>query len=583
MAEGGIAKSWFRRRSLFGKYVVSFVAVVVLVLADERRPRDLVHLHRSDAILSSAQSEKAEAIGAAHRAIRCREIERQINWATRASATTLDQRRSDYALLLQQVPAVDRVIQLDAAGKEQLRADARGRSSSGADIDYSGNPRFKETQEKSVWFSPVYFDGPDPFMTIAIRHSGRNAGSTVAEINLKFLSSFSIRSRSARTAKPISSGRPGACWRIPTPMHRLGTTWPSFRRCRWSSATAPSGVILRTRSRRAFGFDGGGRHRTAELARLFRAAHEHGASSRSTICCSGPVGWWRPAFCSRCSPACCSRADGGPDPGLAGRRAATGSEQFRSPHRGQSRRTKSRTWRTISIAWRTSCRNPTAAWSRRSRNARAISSSRSASSRRSRRSAARSHRRSIVNSVLATIVTRAVELSTGRRRRDLQLRCVREVFELAEAHGVDQAFPGGDPRQSDRLDASVMGMSAQKRKPICIADLSSRAEVSAEGSDAARGFQLRPGRAAARPGRDPGRLVVQRRATGDFPASTVGLMQTFAHQSVVAMNNARLFREVDREGARACGRQRAQGSVFRQHEPRAAHAAQRHARLCRTA
>jgi signal transduction histidine kinase len=45
-----------------------------------------------------------------------------------------------------------------------------------------------------------------------------------------------------------------------------------------------------------------------------------------------------------------------------------------------------------------------------------------------------------------------------------------------------------------------------------------------------------------------GALVVQRRVTGDFPASTVGLMQTFAHQSVLAMNNARLFREVDRKG-----------------------------------
>ena len=43
---------------------------------------------------------------------------------------------------------------------------------------------------RSVWFSPVYFDGPDPFMSIAMPHSGRDAGSTVAEINLKFLSSF---------------------------------------------------------------------------------------------------------------------------------------------------------------------------------------------------------------------------------------------------------------------------------------------------------------------------------------------------------------------------------------------------------
>jgi hypothetical protein len=36
--------------------------------------------------------------------------------------------------------------------------------------------------------SPVHFDGFDPFIAIAMAHSGRKAGSTVAEINLKFLS-----------------------------------------------------------------------------------------------------------------------------------------------------------------------------------------------------------------------------------------------------------------------------------------------------------------------------------------------------------------------------------------------------------
>ena len=45
-----------------------------------------------------------------------------------------------------------------------------------------------------------------------------------------------------------------------------------------------------------------------------------------------------------------------------------------------------------------------------------------------------------------------------------------------------------------------------------------------------------------------GALVLLRRAAGDFPASTVGLMRTFADQSVLAMKNARLFREVEQKG-----------------------------------
>ena len=45
-----------------------------------------------------------------------------------------------------------------------------------------------------------------------------------------------------------------------------------------------------------------------------------------------------------------------------------------------------------------------------------------------------------------------------------------------------------------------------------------------------------------------GALVLQRRAAGDFPERTVGLMQTFAHQSVLAMSNAERFLEVDQKG-----------------------------------
>jgi GAF domain-containing protein len=41
-----------------------------------------------------------------------------------------------------------------------------------------------------------------------------------------------------------------------------------------------------------------------------------------------------------------------------------------------------------------------------------------------------------------------------------------------------------------------------------------------------------------------GALVVRRRAPGCFPADTVMLLQTFAAQSVLAIQNARLFHEL---------------------------------------
>ena len=45
-----------------------------------------------------------------------------------------------------------------------------------------------------------------------------------------------------------------------------------------------------------------------------------------------------------------------------------------------------------------------------------------------------------------------------------------------------------------------------------------------------------------------GALVLLRRATGEFAASIIGLMRTFANQAVLAMRNARLFTEVDQKG-----------------------------------
>ncbi len=45
-----------------------------------------------------------------------------------------------------------------------------------------------------------------------------------------------------------------------------------------------------------------------------------------------------------------------------------------------------------------------------------------------------------------------------------------------------------------------------------------------------------------------GALVVRRRAPGEFPKNTIELLQTFAVQSVLAIQNARLFSEIEEKG-----------------------------------
>ena len=47
-----------------------------------------------------------------------------------------------------------------------------------------------------------------------------------------------------------------------------------------------------------------------------------------------------------------------------------------------------------------------------------------------------------------------------------------------------------------------------------------------------------------------GALVVGRKSPGEFPKETVDLLQTFSSQSVLAIQNARLFRDITEQRKR---------------------------------
>src|SRR3984957_11369774 len=181
-------RNWLRPSGLFGKYVVAFVGLVVFVLAVNVALETWSMYRETTVTVAGAETEKAEAT--AHRIDQfLAEIERQISWVTRASVVTLEQRRADYAQLLQQASAIDELAQLDGDGREQLRA-SRFDVAVRRGADYSRDPRFTEAIARGSWWSPVSFRGDVPYVMFAMAHPGRNAGVTVAELNLKFLSDF---------------------------------------------------------------------------------------------------------------------------------------------------------------------------------------------------------------------------------------------------------------------------------------------------------------------------------------------------------------------------------------------------------
>ncbi len=177
------------RRRLFAKYAAAFVGLVGLVLlVNGSLDVWFSYVEARDAAIR-LQREMAEA--AAQRIEEfVAEIEQQIGWTTAAqwASAPIEQRRFDFGRLQRQVPAITELSQLDSQGHEQLKVSRLSMDVVGSGADYSADPRFTEALAKKVWFGPVYFrKDSEPYMTMAMAQSGRNAGVTVAEVNLKLI------------------------------------------------------------------------------------------------------------------------------------------------------------------------------------------------------------------------------------------------------------------------------------------------------------------------------------------------------------------------------------------------------------
>jgi signal transduction histidine kinase len=180
-----------RRGRLFRKYVVFFAVLVSGALITSGAIEIYFSYQENKAALAQLQREKALAAAARIEQF-VKEIERQIGWTAHpqlvTGAAALEQRRVDYFLLLRQVPAVTEVSQLDAKGKEQLRVSRLAMDIAGSQADFSKEPKFTEASAGKTYFSPVYFrKESEPYMTVAMASGGGTPGVTVAEVNLKFI------------------------------------------------------------------------------------------------------------------------------------------------------------------------------------------------------------------------------------------------------------------------------------------------------------------------------------------------------------------------------------------------------------
>ena len=177
------------RSRLFLKYAGLFVAVVCVALVVNGLLEVWGSYREHKDALIRIQHEQAES-AATKISQFIKEIENQVGWTTQLlwSAETIEQRRFDALRLLRQVPAITELAQVDASGKEQLRVSRLAMDVVGSGIDLSKEPKFTEAVKNKVYYGPVYFRREsEPYMTLSLAGTRRDAGVSIAEVNLKLI------------------------------------------------------------------------------------------------------------------------------------------------------------------------------------------------------------------------------------------------------------------------------------------------------------------------------------------------------------------------------------------------------------
>jgi len=179
------------RGQLVQKYAVVFAVLVGGALLTS----GLVELYFSYREISAglAQIQQEKANGAASRIeLFLTDIERQIGAVAQTpiitEASVVEERRNEYVRLLRRAPAITEAGYLDADGKEQLRVSRLAMNVVGSGVDFSSDPRFLEARAGKTYFGPVYFrNESEPYITAAVQAAGPNGGVLTAEVNLKLI------------------------------------------------------------------------------------------------------------------------------------------------------------------------------------------------------------------------------------------------------------------------------------------------------------------------------------------------------------------------------------------------------------
>jgi signal transduction histidine kinase/CheY-like chemotaxis protein len=152
-----------------------------------------------------------------------------------------------------------------------------------------------------------------------------------------------------------------------------------------------------------------------------------------------------------------------------------------------------------------------------------------------------------LETVLTTIVANATQLSNTEAGTIYVFDDARREFRLHAAYGMDDAIIAAIKDRHIHLGETAIGRAVEQRTPIQVPDIQSDPSAVLDVIVRA-GFRALLTVPLLAADRIVGALVVRRKEPGEFAKNTIDLLQTFAAQSVLAIQNARLFHEIEETG-----------------------------------
>ena len=549
------------RSRLFIKYVALFVAVVSLALVAngvfdvyftyQEQKASLVRIQREQA--EAAAGKIGQFIG---------EIESQVGWTTQLpwSAGTLEQRRFDALRLLRQVPAITELAEIDSSGHEQLKVSRLAMEVVGSGTDVSKEPSFAEAVAHKVYYGPVYFRREsEPYMTLSLAGTRRDTGVSIAQVNLKLIWDVLSKIKFSGHGRAYVIDAAGRLIAHPdislvlrnTDMSQLAQVRSARAKVAGndgeeveeaddiaghkvliaSAPVAPLGwlVFVETPVQEAY-------------APLYASLQRTGLILLGALALAFAAGMFLarrmvvPIHALRAGAARLGSGD-------LGQRIAikTGDEvealanqfndmagRLQESHANLERKVEERTQEL---------------------HQRTDELGRSVGELRALGEVSQAVNSTLdLETVLSTIVAKAVPLSDTDAGAIYVYDEAQRKFHLSATYGMDQELIHILNYQHIGLNEPNVAAVLSRREPIQLADLREGASSALNEVILRAGFRAVLVAPLLRGEEIVGMLVVRRRTPGAFPQNTVDLIKTFAAQSVLAIQNARLFHEIDDKG-----------------------------------